>query len=933
MKRLLVRLTKPLGTVALLAGLAIVAGCDEQGGTTAAEHLQMARDHLVAGKPRASVIEIKNALQVDPENADARLMLGEVYLDLNDPLSAEKELLRAQDFGIAQERVKVPLGQAWLMQGEFQKVLDEVGIDSETAPADRADILVLRGNASQGLGELADASENYENALREQPGKSDAILGLGMLALSKEDLEAARGHLERLQETAPDDYRTTLLIGDIATSEGDYVASEAAYQKVLDARPHDLRAEMAVTWAKIQNGKVEEANEHLSKLLKAMRGSPQILFMRAITATMAADHQAAKDYAERTLEIEPKHLQSLFIAGVSSYSLNQLQSANKHLGKLVYHLPDHELARKVLAATQLQLGMVDRSAETLGGIEPLSASDSALFSAVASAAMSSGDFETGSEIYESLAAIDEGRAEARAQLGLSRLAVGEIEEGIEELEQALALDPELEEAGLVLVMSHLRREEFNKALDRAREIQAQLPDSPHAYTLEGLALAGKGDLAAAQEAFTKAWTISPGDLNAGRNLAAYALLQGEVGEARAIYKTVLESNPLDLNTLMAVARFEVQQRELESARRHLELAVEQSPQSLDPRILLSAVYLDQGEAEKVIQTTEGLVDIYPGNAALLEVVGLANFDRGDLVEALNAFKALVEAEPDLPAARYYLAHTYERLGRDFQARRQAKRLMELAPQHVEGRFLQARLLAAAGDLEAAQAWLEELKGDYPDNPNLLELEGQIALARNQPEVAASFFERAREGKRTAFLTFQLARAYGAAGDREKALSTLENWIAEVPDDLLMRMTLGTSYLELGRLSEAQTQFQAVVERRPESAWALNNLAWILSQQGDLDGALQHGERARNLLPDDPDILDTVGVIYLKKGNAEEAVSLLREAADKADGNPSTEFHLAQALASSGQISDATDLLRTLLARNPSFSERGEAQALLSELES
>ena len=48
--------------------------------------------------------------------------------------------------------------------------------------------------------------------------------------------------------------------------------------------------------------------------------------------------------------------------------------------------------------------------------------------------------------------------------------------------------------------------------------------------------------------------------------------------------------------------------------------------------------------------------------------------------------------------------------------------------------------------------------------------------------------------------------------------------------------------------------------------------------------------------------------------------------------PNTQFHLAQALVSNGKRKDATDLLRVLLAQNPSFTERGDAQALLNELD-
>ena len=935
MERRFPKLAKRLATIALLGGLAAaVAACDDQStkSSSAAEHLEQARDHLTDGNPRASVIEIKNALQQDPENGAARMMLGEVYLDLRNPLAAEKEFLRAKSFGIPTEKVNVQLGHVWLMQGKFDQVLKDVVLDESAPSPDKARILVLRGNANHALGRHDEAGESYQRALSEQPDMLDALLGLGSLALASNDLEGARARLEQLQEIAPDDYRTTSLKAEIAMAEGDYAAAEAAFQTILDARPHDLRAEVQLAWAQIQNNKSEAAIEHLDKLTKSMGGNAQIQFMRALAAYTTEDHQAAKQYAEQALAIEPNHPQSLFIAGASAYSLNQLQSSNRHLTKLVFRLPGHQLARRILAATQLKLGMADRAVTTLGNLEPLNRADAVLFTAVAEAAMRSGDFKAGENIFEQVAAMQAGRAEARAELGLSRIAVGDIEDGISELEEALRLDPKLEKAGLALVMSYLRLKEYGKALTEARAVQRELPDSPHAYTLEGLVLAGSGDLAGAETAFNKAWTISPGDVNAGNNLAAYALLQDQVDEARAIYATVLEHNPENLRTLVSLGALEIREGDSDQAAKAFERAVDQHPNAPRPRVLLASVYLDQGQAEKALEATDGLAKQHPTDSALFEVRGLANFDRGALGDAAEDFKELVALEPELPSARFYLAHTQERLGWVTLARRHADRLMELAPEHVDGKFMQARLAANAGDFEFAQARLEELKVDYPSDPNLLELEGSIALARNEPQKAIELYQQALEGKRTTFLTLRLARAQSQAGQGDASLATLETWTEEVPDDVLARMTLGGGYLERGRLSDAQAQFAAVVERSPNNPLALNNLAWTMSELGDLDGALRHGEKARSLAPSDPDILDTVGVIYLKKGQSDEALPLLRKAADLAEDDPNIAFHLAQALVDSGKRKDATDLLRVLLAQNPSFAERGDAQALLNELD-
>ena len=57
--------------------------------------VSVAREHYDQNQLRAAVIELKNALQVNPANAEARYLLGEIHFEVGDAASAEKEYKRA----------------------------------------------------------------------------------------------------------------------------------------------------------------------------------------------------------------------------------------------------------------------------------------------------------------------------------------------------------------------------------------------------------------------------------------------------------------------------------------------------------------------------------------------------------------------------------------------------------------------------------------------------------------------------------------------------------------------------------------------------------------------------------------------------------------------------------------------------------------------
>lgn len=75
-----------------------VLGISACGNTKDAETLiSEAKQYQQSGKDNAAIIQLKNALQQEPNNREARFLIGVSYNETGDVLSAEKELNRAID--------------------------------------------------------------------------------------------------------------------------------------------------------------------------------------------------------------------------------------------------------------------------------------------------------------------------------------------------------------------------------------------------------------------------------------------------------------------------------------------------------------------------------------------------------------------------------------------------------------------------------------------------------------------------------------------------------------------------------------------------------------------------------------------------------------------------------------------------------------------
>ena len=100
-----------------------IAGC---GKTEDVQKLMSdARQYQQKGDDKSAIIQLKNVLQKNPDDAEARYLLGTIYNKTGDLQSAEKELRRALSLGMSPAKVLPDLGRTLLNLGQYQQVLDE----------------------------------------------------------------------------------------------------------------------------------------------------------------------------------------------------------------------------------------------------------------------------------------------------------------------------------------------------------------------------------------------------------------------------------------------------------------------------------------------------------------------------------------------------------------------------------------------------------------------------------------------------------------------------------------------------------------------------------------------------------------------------------------------------------------------------------------
>lgn len=185
--------------------------------------------------------------------------------------------------------------------------------------------------------------------------------------------------------------------------------------------------------------------------------------------------------------------------------------------------------------------------------------------------------------------------------------------------------------------------------------------------------------------------------------------------------------------------------------------------------------------------------------------------------------------------------------------------------------------------------------------------------------------------------FLLAGSLLADGQSGEAVAAFEAVLREAPTDPYVRLEYAQVLSRLGRFPEAASQAAAARELAPDDADVLRTQARIALARAEREPAAREVaqdafERLLAQEPDDLEALVSLGQLYLGSGDAQRAAEVLARASILRPGQPMIEALHARALTASGDLRGAERVQRALLADSPyRLDTRFELAAILAEL--
>jgi putative PEP-CTERM system TPR-repeat lipoprotein len=357
--------------------------------------------------------------------------------------------------------------------------------------------------------------------------------------------------------------------------------------------------------------------------------------------------------------------------------------------------------------------------------------------------------------------------------------------------------------------------------------------------------------------------------------------KGQRDEAGKDYQAALDSDPKNTRARAGVARLKAISGDLPGALAELELALTPpvSQDQADAYALKASILVAQNKPDDAVAAMEGAIKAKPsavgGHFALISLLlrqnkpelarerladmkkavgkhpsalylqAFMDFREGKLKEARDEIEQVIRLAPDFLPGRLLAGSIYLRLNEQQQAQANLQKVLG----HPLARRMMVASLLASKDVTRAEEVLKPLLERGKSDPGVMNLAGQVYLAKGDFDRSADYFERVvhLDPKNAQAMT-RLGVAKLGGGETQEAFEDLESASKLDEGSTQADVALILAHLRRGELDKAMAA-QATLERKqPDNPQTYNLKGGILMAKKDLPGARAAFEKALSLQP-------------------------------------------------------------------------------------
>lgn len=406
-----------------------------------------------------------------------------------------------------------------------------------------------------------------------------------------------------------------------------------------------------------------------------------------------------------------------------------------------------------------------------------------------------------------------------------------------------------------------------------------------------------------------------GNLDAQRAAAIQLARAGRYDDAMAYMEKVLQGQGDTHFDFLALSAAETDQGTRDGLLQSFDRLLAKHPDNSQLVFGKALLLNEDGKAQEALDLLEAQ-PAQEGEIAplLLRARLLQTLERGS--EALPLLQKAIRENPDDKRLRLTYARTLVEQDRLLEAKAEFASLVQQYPDDDELRYSLVLISLETKDWDEAEGYLRELierdsnvdaahlnlgrvreERDDPEGalreyaqvgpgaeylPAMLR-QADILIGNGRGKQASHLLAEAREAQPDLAVQLYLieAEALGNNGKDAQAEAVLAQAIEHHPDDLSLLYTRAMLAEKRDDLAQLERDLRTIIAREPDNAMALNALGYTLA-----DRTSRHAEakalieKAHQINPDDPAVLDSLGWVNYRLGQLDEAERLLRQAYER-----------------------------------------------------
>jgi len=315
---------------------------------------------------------------------------------------------------------------------------------------------------------------------------------------------------------------------------------------------------------------------------------------------------------------------------------------------------------------------------------------------------------------------------------------------------------------------------------------------------------------------------------------------------------------------------------------------------------------------------------------VMNALGTAQLAAGQGQQAVNTFSKLAAIRPDWPEPELRLAEAQVATNDLAAAKRSLNKALQIRPGLVPAQRALAMIALREDKPQEALRIAQAMQKAQPKQAAGFLLEADVELKRRRTDAAIAPLRTALQLAPSSETAIKLHAALGAAKRGAEADRLAASWTKDHPRDTAFRYYQGDTALARKDFDAAEARYREVLEIQPDNALALNNVAWLMAQQ-KRPGALPLAEKANELLPNHPAVMDTLAYVLALEKQPQRAVELQKKAMALAPQNNGLRLTLARIYIESGDKANARTELETLAKLGDKYAAQDEVTRLLGTL--